>query len=290
MTLVSRVVVAASLVIAWIGWAGAAAESGRNVAGARCGKGPMRPVTVRELVRVFRSNGVSLHVESGCMSRPILAQARNVSSGSPERDRAVERREGDVLCMIEPSSVGNVVTRARYPGDAQTYFHSLNVLCAVFPSSDAHAAEQIGRVERAMDELLRTHGGPLEPSSVLARRLVRAFREMLDVGLEREANPTVPGAFPVTLLASAASRKRYGPFQLVVYDTPQEPKNEVYGQRPDVDGIYWTNTRNQPSGHAPYWAAEKIHGRVLLRWWHSRKHVSDAWRRLDAALSGVVGP
>jgi hypothetical protein len=117
----------------------------------------MHPVTITELVATFRANHISLHKEHDCLSPPILAQASN---GNPAEGPAAEEitaREGDVICTIDPRSIGRKIDRSHYSGEQQTYLSVLNVVCAIFPSDDAHAARQIARVERALEELVRLH-------------------------------------------------------------------------------------------------------------------------------------
>jgi len=116
----------------------------------------MKPVTVDELVSVFRANHISLRNEHGCSSPPMLAEASNISD-NPKRGETVNAREGDVICTIEPVSKGTQVRRRHYSGDQMTYLTTLNVLCAVFPSDDVHSSRQIGNAERALHQLALRH-------------------------------------------------------------------------------------------------------------------------------------
>jgi hypothetical protein len=116
----------------------------------------MKPVTVDELVSVFRANHISLRNEHGCSSPPLLAEASNMSV-NPKREETVNAREGDVICTIEPVSKSAQVRRRHYSGDQMTYLTALNVVCAVFPSDDVHASRQIGSAEQALHKLVLRH-------------------------------------------------------------------------------------------------------------------------------------
>lgn len=123
----------------------------------RCGTGPMTPVTVKELVSTFRANHVSLKDEHSCSSPPYLAEASNADVAVGARQEHVTAQQGDVVCTIDPDSHGVRVRRVHYSGDAMTWVSTLNVICAVFPSDDAHAAAQIGAVQRSLRALARIH-------------------------------------------------------------------------------------------------------------------------------------
>jgi hypothetical protein len=121
----------------------------------RCGKGRMQPVTITDLVTTFRANRISLHNEHQCASPPSLAQASNGNPAEGPSAEEVTAREGDVICTIEPRSIGRKVSQSHYRGDQQTYLSVLNVLCAIFPSDDTHAARQTARLSHALQELVR---------------------------------------------------------------------------------------------------------------------------------------
>ena len=123
----------------------------------QCGKGPMEPVTIAELIRTFNANQISLRNEHSCSSPPILAEASNMRVAKGQRQQQISAREGDVLCTIQPPSAGSKVRRAHYQGDAQTYVQTLNVLCAVWPSDDAQAATQIDNVAQGLRQLAHLH-------------------------------------------------------------------------------------------------------------------------------------
>ena len=133
--------------------------SAENEAGppGRCGKGRMSPITIAELVTTFRANHISLHNEHHCSSPQSLAQASNGNPAEGPSAEAITAREGDVICTIDPRSIGRKIDRSHYSGEQQTYLAVLNVLCAIFPSDDAHAARQIERVKHALQELARHH-------------------------------------------------------------------------------------------------------------------------------------
>jgi hypothetical protein len=117
----------------------------------------MAPVKPKELISVFRKHGVSLARE-GCSSRPSIAQASNMTTHYLSQEEAITKREGDVICHLEPGLIGPSVRRIRYEGEQETRLDALNVACAVYPSDDAHAEQQITRVLRALAELVRRHG------------------------------------------------------------------------------------------------------------------------------------
>jgi hypothetical protein len=117
----------------------------------------MSPITIADLVTTFRANHISLHNEHECSSPPSLAQASNGSPAEGPSAEAITAREGDVICMINPRSIGRKTHQSHYSGEQQTYLSVLNVLCAIFPSDNAHAAGQIARVKHALQELARLH-------------------------------------------------------------------------------------------------------------------------------------
>jgi hypothetical protein len=123
----------------------------------RCGMGPMTPVGIEELISKFRANQVSLREEHTCTAPSYLAEAANEHGSVGARQQEITARQGDVYCMILPASHGVRVRLVRYPGDPMTWVSTLNVLCAVFPSDDAHAASQIEAVERSVRALVRLH-------------------------------------------------------------------------------------------------------------------------------------
>jgi hypothetical protein len=117
----------------------------------------MSPITIADLVTTFRANHISLHNEHECSSPPSLAQASNGSPAEGPSAEEITAREGDVICTIEPRSIGRKIHQSHYSGEQQTYLSVLNVLCAIFPSDDAHAARQIARVKHALHDLARLH-------------------------------------------------------------------------------------------------------------------------------------
>jgi hypothetical protein len=127
-----------------------------DVVPGQCGTGRMKPVTIAELISVFRANHISLRNDHECSSPPMLAEASNGSGVSVKRGERITAREGDVICTVEPNSTGLVVGRRHYRGD-MTWLNALNVLCAVFPSDDVQAARQIGNAERALRQLVLRH-------------------------------------------------------------------------------------------------------------------------------------
>jgi hypothetical protein len=117
----------------------------------------MKPVAIRELISTFKANHVSLHDQHSCESPPFLAEAANDNGSVGPRQEQIIAREGDVFCMIDPVSHGVRLRRVHYSGDQMTWVSTLNVICAVFPSDDAHATAQIGAVERSLRALVRRH-------------------------------------------------------------------------------------------------------------------------------------
>jgi hypothetical protein len=143
--------------LALSGCGSSAPQQATTVTPGQCSKGPMKPVTIAELIGTFRTNQISLRNEHSCPSPPILAEASNMRVASGPRQQQISAREGDVICTIQPRSTGPKVRRAHYQGDAQTYVQTLNVVCAVWPSDNAQAATQIDNVARGLRQLARLH-------------------------------------------------------------------------------------------------------------------------------------
>jgi hypothetical protein len=117
----------------------------------------MSPVVMSELVSTFRANRVSLQDEHSCSSPPSLGQASNTAAGVGSSQKRITAEQGDVVCTIEPDSVGARVRRVHYSGDEQTWVDALNVECAVFPSDASMANTEIEAVERSLRALVRLH-------------------------------------------------------------------------------------------------------------------------------------
>jgi hypothetical protein len=123
----------------------------------------------------------------------------------------------------------------------------------------------------------------------LADQLVRAFHDELAVDLHVRPSPKLPG-FPsaVALKPSAEAQRRYGEFHIVIFDSATEARLMAHNKRPDPRGVDWTKVYNELSLDPPIWCAQKLYGRVVLRWWNPERRVTDDWRRLDEAVRKAV--
>jgi hypothetical protein len=125
---------------------------------ARCGSRG-NPVTLAKTVEVFRANGITLYADERKCEAPDLystnPDATNFGSSGLKRDQEIARKEGDVLCHVGTKDFGRIVEITKYPTDEETYLDVLNVDCSVYPYNSASEAEQVGRVKRALEALVR---------------------------------------------------------------------------------------------------------------------------------------
>jgi hypothetical protein len=127
----------------------------------RCGSRGA-PITLARLVRVARTNGVTLDIdERGCEQPERIqtsADATNLGPSGLKRRPRVYLREGDVFCTVV--RVRHVRNRAvevvKYPTDTETQVRVLNVDCAVYPSDAASEQMQVNRLKKALEAVART--------------------------------------------------------------------------------------------------------------------------------------
>jgi hypothetical protein len=130
---------------------------------ARCGA-QGSPVTLAELIRVFRANGVSLSMDDDtCRASPrerrnaALPDATN--AGPSGLDDAADAREGTVFCSVGDRSGGAEVRVTKYETDTESSVDAFNVYCTIYPSSADREAAQIARLKRALRALAPVAAG-----------------------------------------------------------------------------------------------------------------------------------
>lgn len=121
---------------------------------ARCGSRG-KPVSLTQLVEVFRKNGITLDIDEETCVTPEKDQVGGFDSdatntGPLGRDQSDER-EGHVLCDIEDDDAfGEGVEVTKWPTDTETSMRVLNVDCTIYPHSPDTEAEQVPRLRKAM--------------------------------------------------------------------------------------------------------------------------------------------
>lgn len=116
------------------------------------------PVSLNELVRIMRANGITLDVnQRRCDGRePTDPDATNAGPSALEVDETVDRREGSVLCDVGSKGADRTtVTVTKYPTDVESHLRALNVLCTIYPYDAASEAAQIARLKSALEALVR---------------------------------------------------------------------------------------------------------------------------------------
>ena len=127
---------------------------------ARCGSRGA-PVTLAELVRVLRANGVTLDIhERGCerpTSDPHHPDATNAGPSGLKLPPSAYAREGHVLCDVAhvPNADNREVEIVKYPTDSETQVGILNVGCAVYPSGAESEKGQVDRLRKALEAVER---------------------------------------------------------------------------------------------------------------------------------------
>ena len=126
---------------------------------ARCGARG-NPVTLAELVKVFRANRVTLDIdESACLetsSEPGGAgDATNAGPSGLETNEAIKRVEEHVLCTAYTSGSNRQVVVNKFVNDVVTHVGALNVGCSVYPSDGTAEEAQVERVRKAFAALVR---------------------------------------------------------------------------------------------------------------------------------------
>jgi hypothetical protein len=158
---------AAGALAAGCGGGGAEPPAGLSVPAGCTSAG--RPVTLAQLVSVFRANGISLDVNVRKCGRPGSSRPDATNSGPTglESREDVDRREGYVLCDVGPREATRELEVERDPSGEVIELRFLNVACEVYPSNEARALEQVGRVVDAMRALAD------EAPSLIADRVPR---------------------------------------------------------------------------------------------------------------------
>lgn len=125
-----------------------------------CPGGETRPLDIQTVIEIARRHGITLYSDPQCIGDPTVErQASNAIAYGPNKnvDRydEITQREGHVTCLLyaQPSR-DQTVRRVRYPGEEETNFTLLNVLCVIYPEP-ANAKEQLRRLQETMDELQR---------------------------------------------------------------------------------------------------------------------------------------
>ncbi len=123
---------------------------------ARCGSRG-EPVSVQELVDIFRSHGLSLSIDEHTCTVPTNervggfdSDATNAGPRGRSQPEQVEREEGYVLCTLDESGVDHELVVNKYSTDTETSFSVHNVRCYLYPHSTATEADQVARVRKAM--------------------------------------------------------------------------------------------------------------------------------------------
>ena len=124
---------------------------------ARCGARGA-PVSLHELVDVFRANDISLAIQEDTCS--ISEQAR-VEGARPDATNAgpsglsqtddVEVKEGFILCHVEDEILSDELAINKWDTDTETSLTVHNVRCTIYPHSASTEAAQIARVKKAME-------------------------------------------------------------------------------------------------------------------------------------------
>ena len=125
-----------------------------------CPGGKTRPLDIQTVTEVARRHGITLYANPQCTGDPtVVSEAANTVAYGPNKnvDRydEITRREGDIACLLyaQPSGSGDKTVRlVHYPGDEETSFTLLNVVCVIYPEPD-NAKEQLRRLQETMDEL-----------------------------------------------------------------------------------------------------------------------------------------
>lgn len=152
---------AVALSLVAIGCGGPSSGQGETTAAPpECASRGMRgtPVSLDELVRIMRANGVTLDInQRKCQGlEPTDPDATNFGPEAIEPDDEVKRREGLVFCDVgSKGGDRREVIVTKYPNDAETRLDALNVGCTIYPSDAASEDEQIDRLKRALEAVIR---------------------------------------------------------------------------------------------------------------------------------------
>jgi hypothetical protein len=122
----------------------------------RCGSRG-KPVSVEELIQIFRRHGISLELDEETCMTPVKERGRGYDpdatnagpTGLSQPDQ-IEREEGHVMCTVGDAGVDHELVVNKYSTDTETSFVVHNVDCVLYPYSTAVEAEQVARVKKAM--------------------------------------------------------------------------------------------------------------------------------------------
>lgn len=123
-----------------------------------CPGGAVEPIDVEEVIRVFRSQGISLFDDPLCARRTARRQAANLLLYGPNanvrKHDEIATREGDVTCLFDRAAHGPLgrVLETRTTGEVETTFVLANVTCIIYPARSSERA-QIARVRASMQKL-----------------------------------------------------------------------------------------------------------------------------------------
>jgi hypothetical protein len=122
----------------------------------RCGSRG-KPVSLEELIRIFRRHGISLELDEDTCVMPVKERGRaydpdatNAGPSGLSQPDQIEREQGHVMCTVADSGVDHELVVNKYSTDTETSFVVHNVDCVLYPYSTAVEAEQVARVKKAM--------------------------------------------------------------------------------------------------------------------------------------------
>lgn len=117
------------------------------------------PVTLSQLVDVFRENGITLDIQEDVCGKPEEKQVAGFDSdatntGPDGFDDSNRRDEGHVMCDVGDEISARKVQANKYPTDTETRMWVLNVSCTIYPDSTASEAAQVARLRKAMEAVV----------------------------------------------------------------------------------------------------------------------------------------
>jgi len=124
---------------------------------AACAIPETAPVSIKKLISVFRSHGISLDFnERSCRGSPggYSPTVTNAGRSGLESDDSVSREQGNILCLVGTFDGDAVVSQVRYPTDRETHLDALNIQCSVYPYNEASESRQVVRVRRALEQVI----------------------------------------------------------------------------------------------------------------------------------------
>ena len=120
----------------------------------RCGARG-EPVTLAELVTVFRENGVTLDIQEDVCGKPEEKQVAGFDSDATNTgwdgfDDSSRRDEGHIIVRRRRRKLGQRDSGDKYPTDTETSMWVLNVDCTIYPDSTEAEPAQVARLRKAM--------------------------------------------------------------------------------------------------------------------------------------------